>query len=79
MKVLFVQEIGDERREFAFEAERTSIGRASDADIQIGDEGLSRLNSNVFIDEDRAWIADNGSTNGTFVNDAPAGADGIVL
>lgn len=45
-----------------------SIGRADAADIVLDDSGLSRVNTTFFIDEGELWVADENSTNGTFVN-----------
>ena len=79
MKFLFVQEVDGEIREIVLEKEHTTIGRATDVDLQLDDQGLSRLNSTIYLDADTVRIVDNGSTNGTLVNDEPASADGTIL
>ncbi|MEZ5422061.1 MAG: transglycosylase SLT domain-containing protein [Pyrinomonadaceae bacterium] len=79
MKFLFVQEVDGEPHEIVFEKEHTTIGRATDNDIQLDDQGLSRLNSTVYIDGETVRIVDNDSTNGTLVNDEPAARDGTIL
>lgn len=45
-----------------------SIGRTDLASVQIDDPGLSRVNTTFFLDEGDLLVADEGSTNGTFVN-----------
>ncbi|MBA2378491.1 MAG: FHA domain-containing protein, partial [Blastocatellia bacterium] len=45
-----------------------TIGRTSDADVVIDDEGLSRVNTTFFLDDGEVWVADENSTNGTFLN-----------
>ena len=45
------------------------IGRASDAEFQLRDTGISRHHARLFQDEDeRWWLEDMGSTNGSYVN-----------
>lgn len=58
---------------------RTSFGRGSDADNRVADEGLSRLHATVYREGDSAWIVDENSTNGTFVNGEPARPAGTPL
>ena len=79
MKFLFVQEVDGEPHEIVFDKEHTTFGRATDVDIQLDDQGLSRLNSTVYIDGATVRIVDNDSTNGTLVNDDPAPRDGTIL
>jgi FHA domain/Transglycosylase SLT domain len=55
-------------KEIRIDAERTSFGRGSDADVRFPDQGLSRLHSTVYREGDRVWIVDENSSNGTFVN-----------
>ena len=45
-----------------------SIGRSDQADIAWSDDGLSRVNTTFFIDNDELLVADENSTNGTFLN-----------
>lgn len=45
-----------------------TIGRTPDSSVVIGDSGLSRRNTTLFIDGDDILVVDEGSTNGTFLN-----------
>lgn len=45
-----------------------SIGRTDQANIALDDTGLSRVNTTFFIDDGELLVADENSTNGTFVN-----------
>lgn len=45
-----------------------SVGRTELATLVLDDSGLSRLNTTFFIDEGELLVADENSTNGTFVN-----------
>lgn len=47
---------------------RTTVGRDSTADIQIGDNGLSRKHFEILWDGSSAVLRDLGSTNGVKVN-----------
>jgi DNA-binding NtrC family response regulator len=44
------------------------VGRAADADLAVGTEGVSRKHAVIEIDRLRATVRDLGSRNGTFVN-----------
>jgi hypothetical protein len=46
---------------------RTTVGRDAAADLQIGDNGLSRKHFEILWDGQRAAVRDLGSTNGTQV------------
>ncbi len=46
----------------------TTIGRGSQADIQVTDEGISRRHAEIRMIADTATICDLGSTNGTYCN-----------
>lgn len=46
-----------------------TIGRSSEADLQIVDERISRIHCGVRAEGDAYIIKDLGSTNGTWVND----------
>jgi diguanylate cyclase (GGDEF)-like protein len=48
--------------------DETTIGRGSQADIQVIDEGISRRHASIRLDGDRVSVSDLGSTNGTFLN-----------
>lgn len=45
-----------------------SIGRTDQASVQIDDSGLSRINTTFFVDEGELLVADENSTNGTWLN-----------
>src|SRR5437773_4381717 len=69
----------DGPQEITIEAERTSLGRGSEADQRFADDGLSRLHAIVYREGDRVWIVDNNSTNGTFVNGEAVKPSGTPL
>jgi len=46
----------------------TSVGRAEDADIFLGDVTVSRHHATFTVDEHGLSMRDEGSTNGTYVN-----------
>lgn len=48
--------------------QEVSIGRTELATVRIDDPGLSRVNTTFFIDDGDLLVADENSTNGTFVN-----------
>ena len=45
-----------------------SLGRTEPSDVVVDDPGLSRVNTTFFIDDGSLWVADEDSTNGTFLN-----------
>lgn len=45
-----------------------SIGRADAATLALDDSGLSRVNTTFFVDDGALLVADENSTNGTFLN-----------
>ena len=47
---------------------RTTVGRDAEADLQIGDNGLSRKHFEILWDGSKAGLRDLGSTNGTTVS-----------
>ena len=49
-------------------AETTSIGRLPENALQIEDASVSSSHAEIFADEDRFFLRDLGSTNGTFIN-----------
>ncbi|OYZ18979.1 MAG: hypothetical protein B7Y39_12765 [Bdellovibrio sp. 28-41-41] len=46
-----------------------TVGRSLDATIAFGDPDISRIHLIVTLKHDRIWIEDQGSANGTFVNE----------
>lgn len=59
------------RRSAQFEldpAVKTLIGRGMQCQIQLQDPQSSRIHASVYFEDDRWWIRDNESSNGTFVN-----------
>jgi hypothetical protein len=48
---------------------RTTIGRASDCDVQILHEGVSRHHAKVTVEDDVVVVTDLSSDNGTFVDE----------
>jgi diguanylate cyclase (GGDEF)-like protein len=44
------------------------IGRATNAEVRVDDDGISRTHARLRAETDRAWVEDMGSRNGTFVN-----------
>ncbi len=58
---------------------RITFGRGSDADHRFHDAGLSRLHASVYRENDRIWIVDENSANGTFVNGTSVGPAGVPL
>ncbi len=55
-----------------------SIGRTELADIVLDDSGLSRKNTTFFADDGELLVADENSTNGTFVNGSQISRPQIV-
>jgi pSer/pThr/pTyr-binding forkhead associated (FHA) protein len=47
----------------------STVGRTSDRDIVIDDHRISRLHATFHVDEYVVLLTDEGSANGTFVND----------
>ncbi len=79
MKVFLTYQTPEGSREISLEDGSLSFGRGSDADIKLEDNGLSRLNSIIFRDQERIWILDENSTNGTFVNSLKVSPSGTIL
>lgn len=50
-------------------SEGVTVGRGQDSGLFIPDPQVSRLHARIFKDGGRYWVADQGSHNGTFVND----------
>lgn len=56
-----------ERKTVSVDDELT-IGRTDQSQIVLQDQGLSRRNTTIFLDEGLVFVADEGSLNGTFLN-----------
>ena len=77
-KVTLIYPTLDGSREFAVENGELKLGRG-EVDLRLADSSLSRHHATVYRDGDRIWILDNNSTNGTFINNSPAAAQGNIL
>jgi pSer/pThr/pTyr-binding forkhead associated (FHA) protein len=69
MAYLIFQMGGGNHVDYEVPARPLTIGRSPEADLQIGDEKISRLHCGIRAEGDVFIIKDFGSTNGTFVND----------
>ncbi len=56
-----------------------TLGRAKDCDIRINDRQASRQHAVLEFDGQRCLVYDEGSANGTFINEQLAGTDGRPL
>jgi hypothetical protein len=58
---------------------RTLIGRDQDCDVRISNHEVSRHHAVVFREDDRSFLLDLGSSNGTFVNAKRVSAEPAVV
>jgi pSer/pThr/pTyr-binding forkhead associated (FHA) protein len=80
MRELILQYQNDyDSEEIPVEGDKISFGRGSDADHRFEDNGLSRLHATVYREDERIWIVDENSSNGTFVNGDKVGLNGTPL
>lgn len=63
----------------AFTKERLTVGLSSSADIYIDDTGLSGIHSSLHRQDEKVWILDENSTNGSYVNGNPVPGHGTPL
>ena len=67
MKLLIVRE-GTETPAIEIAAVPRHLGRAADNDLVISEATVSSQHATIWLESGRAWIRDQGSRNGTFVN-----------
>jgi pSer/pThr/pTyr-binding forkhead associated (FHA) protein len=79
MKVVLTYPTDTGLQEIELTGGSISFGRGSEADYRFEDDGLSRLHSTVYREAGQVWIADENSTNGTFVNGERVGYSGTPL
>ncbi|GLU49870.1 FhaA domain-containing protein [Nocardiopsis ansamitocini] len=53
---------------YELNAQVTLLGRGTDCDLRLVDNGVSRHHAEIRVEDDEAVLVDLGSTNGTFVN-----------
>jgi FHA domain len=56
-----------------------SIGRSRDADVQIDDRYASGIHARIFSRDERSYVEDMNSTNGTLLNDAQLKGEAELL
>jgi two-component system cell cycle response regulator len=67
-------------RRYLLEGRTTFVlGRGQTADIQIDDANVSRNHAQISIEREQISITDQGSRNGTFLNDEPLGRATVEL
>ncbi|HEX6731426.1 MAG TPA: FHA domain-containing protein [Pyrinomonadaceae bacterium] len=66
-------------RQITLEEGALTIGRTDDSSVVLKDDGLSRVHASFHREGVRVWVADEGSTNGTFVNGEPVPITGTPL
>jgi pSer/pThr/pTyr-binding forkhead associated (FHA) protein len=79
MEILLLYQSSEGLKEMSLHDGSLSFGRGGDADIRLDDSGLSRLNSTIYREQERIWILDENSTNGTFVNGSEVSPNGTIL
>lgn len=78
-KSCLVQYNGDQLgKRFSMEQSVNIAGRSPETSIFIDESSVSRRHAKIFIGSDHATIEDLGSSNGTFVNNAPIKAARIL-
>ena len=66
--VLTVITGGASGRQFKVMKGTAVIGRATNAELRVEDDGISRTHARIRAETNRAWVEDMGSRNGTFLN-----------
>jgi hypothetical protein len=68
MLVISVRERGKDEHPFTFDKNEVVIGRLQENDICLRKKNISKRHSVIRVTKDGVFIADAGSTNGTFIN-----------
>src|SRR5258708_30375923 len=63
---------GATQRTFPLTSPLTILGRGTDCDLRLVDQGVSRHHGEIRVDDGDVVLADLGSTNGTFVDGPPS-------
>jgi pSer/pThr/pTyr-binding forkhead associated (FHA) protein len=79
LEVILTYPTDEGLREIALEDGKVSFGRGSEADYRFEDDGLSRLHATIHREGENVWIADENSTNGSFVNGEKVKPSGTIL
>lgn len=77
-KIVLIYSTPEGAREFTLENGELTLGRG-EVDWRFPDSSLSRHHATIYRENDRLWILDNNSTNGTFVNNVSAALSGTIL
>ena len=70
--------LSDRRNTREFQQGRVVLGRSREADFPVEDGNVSRRHALLYWEDDRVFVKDLGSTNGTFVNGRPVTAGPVV-
>jgi len=79
LEVILTYPTDEGLREIALENGKLSFGRGSEADYRFDDDGLSRLHATIHREGENVWVADENSTNGSFVNGEKVKPNGTIL
>lgn len=66
--LLLATPVGEKSRSYTLDKREITIGREEEADIQIFDQGASRLHARVSSEKDHFLLSDLKTKNGTYVN-----------
>ncbi len=69
MAKLYILSGPEKGRSFDLESDLTTVGRGSESDIRLSDKSVSRKHLEIVREEDKYFIKDLKSKNGTYVND----------
>lgn len=66
-------------RPLIFDKEEVTIGRDPTCDCQLDDETVSNVHAKLKYHHLQWWLEDNGSTNGTWINNHPVNTPVVVI